>query len=256
MLYMPLPGTPLHAEVSAQGRMLDEAECPAADTHGQFRFNYRHPHIRAGLESELLVRAFRARFRGQRPEHGADAADHPGRLEAVQEPPRSADSAAFCLGSRGDGDHLFRGRRGGEAVLPEEPGPVRQDVAAAGGHEPRVRLDVPAVCGSLGGPYVLWKIRQEERRLAAGWTYEPPTFYEVNDAVTPGGSPAASRCRYVTPQVVSPEIGVRCDAADSEIQSAVQAQRSGSARQAQEAVTSDASGSRLMQRPLRDGRRP
>ena len=51
MLYTPLPGTPLHAEVSAQGRMLDEAECPVADTHGQYRFNYRHPHIPAGLES-------------------------------------------------------------------------------------------------------------------------------------------------------------------------------------------------------------
>jgi hypothetical protein len=36
---------------------------------------------------------------------------------------------------------------------------------------------------AIGGPYVLWKIRQEERRLAQGWTYEPPTFYDVNDAV-------------------------------------------------------------------------
>ncbi len=61
---------------------------------------------------------------------------------------------------------------------------------------------------ALGGPYVLWKIRQEERRLAAGWTYEPPTFYEVNDAVPPEDRPAAVRCRYVTPQVVSPEGGL------------------------------------------------
>ena len=58
---------------------------------------------------------------------------------------------------------------------------------------------------AVGGPYVLWKIRKEERRLAAGWTYEPPTFYEVNDAVPAGDRPAASRCRFVTPQVVSAE---------------------------------------------------
>jgi hypothetical protein len=55
----------------------------------------------------------------------------------------------------------------------------------------------------LGGPYVLWKIRQEERRLANGWTYEPPTFYEVNDAVNPSEFPSASGCSYVTPRLRS-----------------------------------------------------
>jgi radical SAM superfamily enzyme YgiQ (UPF0313 family) len=38
MLYMPLPGTPLHAQLSAEGRMKSEAECPTPDTHGQFAF--------------------------------------------------------------------------------------------------------------------------------------------------------------------------------------------------------------------------
>jgi hypothetical protein len=28
------------------------------------------------------------------------------------------------------------------------------------------------------GPFVLWMARREERRLAAGKTYEPPTFVE------------------------------------------------------------------------------
>jgi len=42
---------------------------------------------------------------------------------------------------------------------------------------------------AIGGPYVLWKIRQEERRLAQGWTCEPPTFYDVNNAVEPGEYP-------------------------------------------------------------------
>ena len=130
MLYTPMPGTPLHAELSAQGRMMDEAECPLADTHGQFRFNYRHPHIPDGPGSRVDRAGVSARFRGQRPEHGADPADHLGRLAAIQEPPGSTDSAALCLGSRGNGNHLFRSRRGSEAVLPEEPGSVRQDVEA------------------------------------------------------------------------------------------------------------------------------
>jgi hypothetical protein len=59
------------------------------------------------------------------------------------------------------------------------------------------------VFASIGGPYVLWKIRQEEKRLAQGWTYEPPTFYDVNDAVKPEDCPSASRCYYVTPKFVS-----------------------------------------------------
>jgi len=57
---------------------------------------------------------------------------------------------------------------------------------------------------AIGGPFVLWKIRQEERRLAQGWTYEPPTFYDVNDAVQPGECPSAARCRSLAPRVASP----------------------------------------------------
>jgi radical SAM superfamily enzyme YgiQ (UPF0313 family) len=34
MLYMPLPGTPLHEEMAARGLLLDETQCPIPDTHG------------------------------------------------------------------------------------------------------------------------------------------------------------------------------------------------------------------------------
>jgi hypothetical protein len=57
----------------------------------------------------------------------------------------------------------------------------------------------------FGGPYVLWKTRQEEKRLARGWTYEPPTFYERNDFVeapVAKDAPQAEPCRYVTPHIV------------------------------------------------------
>jgi hypothetical protein len=53
----------------------------------------------------------------------------------------------------------------------------------------------------LAGPYVYWKLRREEKRLAAGWTYEPPTFYEKNAACHDA---AAAPCRYVTPQIAPP----------------------------------------------------
>ncbi|MHC4178671.1 MAG: B12-binding domain-containing radical SAM protein, partial [Planctomycetota bacterium] len=45
MLYTALPGTPLYAELDGKGTLLSEAGCPTPDTHGQYKFNYRHPHI-------------------------------------------------------------------------------------------------------------------------------------------------------------------------------------------------------------------
>ena len=46
MLYTPIPGTPLHAQHQQEGKLLPEKEFPFADAHGQYRFNYRHPHFR------------------------------------------------------------------------------------------------------------------------------------------------------------------------------------------------------------------
>ena len=49
---------------------------------------------------------------------------------------------------------------------------------------------------AVGSRYVLWRIRREEKLLASGWSYEPPTYYEKNDACE-DGQPA--RCRTATP---------------------------------------------------------
>ena len=38
--------------------------------------------------------------------------------------------------------------------------------------------NVARVASRAGGPVLLWTVRREERRLAAGRTYEPPTFLE------------------------------------------------------------------------------
>jgi len=54
---------------------------------------------------------------------------------------------------------------------------------------------------AVGGRYVSWKMRREERRLARGWTYEPPTFYERNEAaqrLAALDAPPAALCRPVT----------------------------------------------------------
>jgi hypothetical protein len=57
----------------------------------------------------------------------------------------------------------------------------------------------------VGGRYVSWKMRHEEKRLARGWTYEPPTFYERNaaaQAMAPGDGPPAALCQPLTCRAV------------------------------------------------------
>ena len=48
-------------------------------------------------------------------------------------------------------------------------------------------------------PVGRWQIRKEEKRLAAGWTYEPPTFYTRNDAVTDRPDLPVCRCAEPLP---------------------------------------------------------
>ncbi|MCE5274754.1 MAG: cobalamin-dependent protein, partial [Deltaproteobacteria bacterium] len=62
MLYTPIPGTPLYEQHQRAGSLLSEEQCPAADTHGQYRFNFAHEHIREGQEKDYLRNAFRRDF--------------------------------------------------------------------------------------------------------------------------------------------------------------------------------------------------
>ena len=83
MLYTPIPGTPLHAELTAKGLMKDESEYHLSDIHGQLIFNYRHPHHQRRAGGRVHAPGVRPRFRGERPEHGADRPHHAGRLAAA-----------------------------------------------------------------------------------------------------------------------------------------------------------------------------
>ncbi len=201
MLYMPLPGTPLHEEMAARGLLLDETQCPIPDTHGQFRFNYRHPHIPAGMESEMIVRAFQRDF----------DVNGPSILRVLR---------TTLAGWKRYRDHPNpRIRR---RFATEVDGMVSAFSAVAGAanryyrDNPALRAKMTSLLlemknefgfrsrlfAALGGPYVLRKIRSEEARLSRGWTYEPPTFYEINGAARFEDFPGASRCSYVAPQIL------------------------------------------------------
>ncbi len=42
----------------------------------------------------------------------------------------------------------------------------------------KARISAPLI-----GRYIHWALRREAKRLEKGWSYEPPTFYEVNEAM-------------------------------------------------------------------------
>lgn len=181
MLYTALPGTPLSAELAAKGLLKDESEVPPSDHHGQYRFNFEHPLIRDGQETEYVLRAFGRDF----------DVNGPSVVRAV---------ATTLKGWRRYKDHpdpRVQKRFKWEARdLVKHGVPM---VAAAIEYyrdQPELRMRLSALLDELhdefgdqsqhfakvAGPFVLEKIHEEEERLKSGWTYEPPTFYEKNEA--------------------------------------------------------------------------
>ena len=204
MLYTPIPGTPLHSELSAQGRMKDESEYCEGDIHGQLIFNYRHPHIDEGMEGEMMLRAFQRDFEVNGPsiartvrttlagwKRYKNHADPRIRRRFAWESKELATTFSAVIWAM---KRYYRSNPAMRAKMAEILGDLYREF----GWKSRL-------AAAFGGPYVLWKTRQEEKRLAQGWTYEPPTFYEKNDFVEASNAsdaPHAEPCRYVTPRVV------------------------------------------------------
>lgn len=177
MLYTPLPGTPLYAQMSEEGRILEDVDL--ADVHGQWKFNWRHPHIPRDLSKKFLDMAFWRDFERNGPslyricqttlEGWKKYRFYPDlrvreRFEREAADLRLSYSALLWAMEK----HL---RRTNEAVALR----VRE-----------LRRDIRRECGALRarasawllGPFMLWLTKREERKLAQGVTYEPETFIE------------------------------------------------------------------------------
>ena len=203
MLYTPVPGTPLFAEMTAQGRMLEGVEL--ADIHGQHQFNFRHAAISKEDSKRFLDGAFRRDFERNGP--------------SIYRICRTTLSG--WLRYKNDSDPRVRARFAWEARS------LRDGYAAAlWAMEKHLRTANPAVSARIRalrteigrefgwvsrlvtralGPIVLWSSRREERRLAAGVTYEPHAIIERRnweDAATAGAAPisielAPAECQEV-----------------------------------------------------------
>ena len=182
MLYTPVPGTPLYQEMSDQGRLL--ADVDPADIHGQFKFNFRHAAISREDSKRFLDWAFWRDFESNGPslyrmcqtmlmgwQRYKDCPDPRVRERFTREVKKlsSAYNAAlwvmeqeFKKVNRSVSDRIHKLRREVEKEFP---------VVA--------RLTAASL-----GPILLWSTRREEKRLAKGRTYEPPTFVERSNWVS------------------------------------------------------------------------
>jgi hypothetical protein len=181
MLYTAVAGTPLHAEQRDRGSLLGQDQIALADTHGQHRFNFKHAHITEGQENEFLLRAFRRDFEVNGPsivriartilagwKRYKNHVDARVRQRFSWEARDLTVSYSACLWA------ARRWYRGNKPMVEKISGTLKELYAECG---LKARLVAP-----LAGRYVHRKLKREERRLKAGWTYEPPTIYEHNAA--------------------------------------------------------------------------
>ena len=176
MLYTPVPGTPLYQEMFEQGRMLEGIEY--ADIHGQDKFNFRHAAISRDDSKRFLDWAFWRDFERNGPslyrmcqtmlQGWQRYKNYPDlrvreRFQRENVKLRTAYSAALWAS-----EHYFRKvNREVSAQIHE----LRRQIAQEFG-------TISRLAANLVGPVLLWTTRREERRVAAGKTYEPPTFLE------------------------------------------------------------------------------
>jgi len=176
MLYTPVPGTPLYSEMNEQGRLLDGVDL--ADIHGQDKFNFEHAAISREESKRFLDWAFRRDYERNGPSiYRICRTTLEGWLRYKNDPdPRVRARFAREARSLRDGYAaalwaMERQLTRTNAAVAEKVRALREDVGREFGFFSR------ALSRALG-PVMLWTARREERRLAAGQTYEPKTIIE------------------------------------------------------------------------------
>jgi hypothetical protein len=184
MLYTPIPGTPLFEEHMANGTMLDLGELSPADTHGQLKFNFQHPHIKDGQETEFLLRAFERDFQVNGPSviriirtvlmGWQRYKDHPDPRIRARFAHEAANLPVKYAGVLWAARRAYRDN----ARLASRMHTILADIHREFGW--KSRLLTP-----FAGRHLYRLLQLEQRRLQNGWTYEPPTYFETNQAARP-----------------------------------------------------------------------
>jgi radical SAM superfamily enzyme YgiQ (UPF0313 family) len=176
MLYTPVPGTPLYKQMSEEGRMLEDVDL--ADIHGQHRFNFRHAAISREASKRFLDFAFWRDYERNGPslyrmsrtlfEGWLRYKDYPDARVRERSSREAAQLKTAYNAALWAMEKQFS--RVNEGVGEQIRG-LRKQIEREFGTAARA-------ASRVGGPLLWWTSRREERRLAAGETYEPPMFLE------------------------------------------------------------------------------
>jgi hypothetical protein len=194
MLYTPNPGTPLYEAHKKAGTLHELSGFPYADAHGQYRFNYRHKHIRDGQEEAFLAEAFLRDFKTNGPSlfrlirtllRGWQRyKTHPDKRIRDRFAREAAPLKTTYAGALWAMAHWYRG----DGPMSARIGRVLKEIYAEFGIGTRLAA---AVIGS----YLRFTSSRENRRLKNGWTYETPSFHEKNSAAVALAKAQGARVR-------------------------------------------------------------
>tara|TARA_Y100000294_G_C8518303_1_gene321804 strand:- start:183 stop:1247 length:1065 start_codon:yes stop_codon:yes gene_type:complete len=179
MLYTPVPGTALYEKHLEEGNILSEEERPAADTHGQYRFNFHHKHIPNGQETEFLTRAFKRDFEINGPSIARIARTTLLGWKKYKNHSNSRIRKRFEREVKGL-TNIYAGVIWAmkkwykkDKILSGKIASILRDLYEEFGWKART-------IAPLLGRVVYFTTKREVKRLANGWTYEPSTRYNKN----------------------------------------------------------------------------
>ena len=176
MLYTPVPGTPLYQQMAEEGRMLNDVDL--ADIHGQFKFNFQHAAISRDESKTFLDQAFWRDFERNGPSLYRMCQTILQGWKRYKDYPDARVRERFARQKT-----VLRTTYNAALWAMERDFKKINQRVSAQIHELRrqFKSEFPVlsrVSTVLIGPVLLWSARREERRLAAGRTYEPATFIE------------------------------------------------------------------------------
>jgi radical SAM superfamily enzyme YgiQ (UPF0313 family) len=185
MLYTPVPGTPLYQEMADQGRLLKNVDF--ADIHGQYKFNFQHGAISRDDSKRFLDLAFRRDFERNGPSLYRMCQTIFQGWQRYKNYPDARVRERFGRQAK----KLSGAYSAALWAMERDFKKVNQDVSARIHRLRReVEKEFPVIAhltAATLGPILLWLTRREEKRLASGRTYEPPTFVERRNWIAASG---------------------------------------------------------------------
>lgn len=176
MLYTPIPGTPLHAQMENEGRMLNGTDL--ADIHGQFKFNFEHEHIARDDSKSWLDLAFQRDYEVNGPSlYRMMRTTYEGWTRYGQD-----SNARVRARVAAEADNL---KRGYGAALWAMERYLRDSNRAVSERIAELRIQMESEFGVLSrvidrtvGRLLLWSARRESLVYPEGRPLEPRTFID------------------------------------------------------------------------------